>query len=168
MVQLSSGQVPAACLRDTHQRSGKKKERKKGKQRKAESGSFSRSPVHARGPLGSSVAWEVTSAALSLPPLFCSSRLKRLIVTTLTANFEHLFSIAVLGTRSFAPSMSSPDPPQKLLVIGLCGEPIFVDWNHQDTVKLIKDRAFAAASSMTLADGSHHPCNLVKGVFSER
>lgn len=64
--------------------------------------------------------------------------------------------------------MSSPDPPQKLLVIGLCGEPIFVDWNHQDTVKLIKDRAFAAASSMPLADGFHHPCNLVKGVSSEQ
>ena len=64
--------------------------------------------------------------------------------------------------------MSSSDSQQKLLVIGLCGESIFVDWNHQDTVKVIKDRAFAAASIMFSADGFHYPCNLVKGISPEQ
>ncbi len=38
-------------------------------------------------------------------------------------------------------------PTQKLLIIGLCGECISVDWQDRDTVKRIKEQAFAAASA---------------------
>ena len=62
--------------------------------------------------------------------------------------------------------MSSTAPPLQLLVVGLCGEAIFVPVQPQDTVELIKDRAFANASQAVLADGSRH--SLVLGVSREQ
>lgn len=56
---------------------------------------------------------------------------------------------------------------QKLLVIGLCGEIIPVDWHDGDTVKHIKEQAYAAASAVPSAVGGHL-CNLVKGVSCDQ
>jgi len=58
--------------------------------------------------------------------------------------------------------MSSAAPLQQLLVIGLCGESIMVDWLLQDTVKDIKEKAYAAAEKTSLADGT--TLSLVTGV----
>ena len=62
--------------------------------------------------------------------------------------------------------MSSTAPPLQLLVVGLCGEAIFVHWDPQDTVELIKNRAFANASQAVLADGSRY--SLILGVSCEQ
>ncbi len=62
--------------------------------------------------------------------------------------------------------MSSTAPPLQLLVVGLCGEAIVVHWHPQDTVELIKDRAYENASQAVLADGSRH--SLVLGVSREQ
>lgn len=51
---------------------------------------------------------------------------------------------ALLNTVQIA-GMSAPT--QKLLIIGLCGDCIHVDWRQLDTVKHIKEQAFAAASA---------------------
>jgi hypothetical protein len=59
------------------------------------------------------------------------------------------------------------DPVQKLLIIGLCGEFIRVDWHDGDTVKHIKEKAFAAASAVPSAVGGHR-CNLVKGISCDQ
>ncbi len=57
--------------------------------------------------------------------------------------------------------MSVATASHKLLVIGLCGESIFVDWNDQDTVGRIKEQAFLAASQQLHG-------NLVRGVSPEQ
>jgi hypothetical protein len=56
-------------------------------------------------------------------------------------------------------------PPQQLLVVGLCGESITVDWLPQDAVKDIKDRAYAAAQNTALANGR---ASLVTGASSHQ
>ena len=63
------------------------------------------------------------------------------------------------------PQTSSPgaaaDAAKKLLVVGLCGEAIKVEWSPEDTVGQVKDKTFSAASNTLLADGSR--CSLVQG-----
>jgi hypothetical protein len=73
------------------------------------------------------------------------------------------FSTHVPANRVF---MSSAAPPPQLLVIGLCGEPIVVNLLEQDTVRDVKCRAFAAASSTILDDKSRQ--SLVRGVTVEQ
>ena len=41
---------------------------------------------------------------------------------------------------------------KKLLIVGLCGEIIEVDWEPEDTVASIKCKAFTAAENALLAD----------------
>ncbi len=63
------------------------------------------------------------------------------------------------------PQTSSPGAAaggaKKLLVVGLCGEAIKVEWSPEDTVGQVKDKAFSAAANTLLADGSR--CSLVQG-----
>jgi hypothetical protein len=63
------------------------------------------------------------------------------------------------------PQTSSPGAAaggaKKLLVVGLCGEAIKVEWSPEDTVGAVKDKAYSAAASTLLADGSR--CSLVQG-----
>jgi hypothetical protein len=63
------------------------------------------------------------------------------------------------------PQTSSPGAAaggaKKLLVVGLCGEAIKVEWLPEDTVGAVKDKAYSAAANTLLADGSR--CSLVQG-----
>ncbi len=61
--------------------------------------------------------------------------------------------------------MSSPpsqSPAQQLLVAGLCGETIAVEWRRDSTVACIKELAYTATSRALLADGTTG--SLVQGV----
>jgi hypothetical protein len=62
--------------------------------------------------------------------------------------------------------MSLSAAQQQLLVIGLCGESIMVNWLLEDTVKHVKDRAYAAAGNTLLSDGTR--MSLVAGVSAEQ
>ncbi len=59
-------------------------------------------------------------------------------------------------------AMASPPPPRQLHIVGLCDEAIVVDWHDDDTVLAVKTKAFDAAASTILPDGSRH--SLVNGV----
>ena len=65
--------------------------------------------------------------------------------------------------------MSSPpsqSPAQQLVVTGLCGETIAVEWRHDSTVACIKELAYTAASRALLADGTTG--SLVEGVVLDQ
>ena len=47
---------------------------------------------------------------------------------------------------------ASAEGSKKLLIVGLCGEIIEVDWEPEDTVASIKCKAFTAAENALLAD----------------
>ena len=61
--------------------------------------------------------------------------------------------------------MASPPRPNQLHIVGLCDETIVVEWHVDDTVLDIKRKAFDAAASTILPDGTRH--SLVNGVTCE-
>ena len=58
--------------------------------------------------------------------------------------------------------MASPPPPKQLHIVGLCDETSVVEWYPDDTVLAVKKKAFDAAATTILPDGTRH--SLVKGV----
>ena len=65
-------------------------------------------------------------------------------------------------SRSLKTEMASPPPPKQLHIVGLCDETIVVEWHVGDTVLAVKKKAFDAAASTILPDGTRH--SLVNGV----
>ena len=59
-------------------------------------------------------------------------------------------------------SATPPSPAQQLLVTGLCGECISVEWRHDYTVCRVKDMVYTAASDALLADRTRH--SFVQGI----